>query len=66
MPSFRRWNLEGERRSYRVRLKNADCIRENDSLKLSFDLDSGSYATSVVREILKENFTEPTVTLTSS
>jgi tRNA pseudouridine13 synthase len=64
--SFRRWNLDGERRSFRVQLKNVECFQESDCIKLSFDLDSGSYATTVVREILKENFEEPEVTLTST
>ena len=66
LSSFRRWNLDGERRSFRVQLKNVECFHENDCIRLSFDLDSGCYATSVVREILKENFDEPEVTLTSS
>lgn len=60
---FKKSHLYGERRSYRVQLKNGSCSQENNCLTLRFDLDSGSYATSVIREILKENFEEPQVKL---
>lgn len=58
---FHHWRLEGERRSYREAIKHAEVSEKNNCLKISFDLASGSYATSVVREILKDNVEEPEV-----
>jgi len=56
--SMQRLRLEGQRRSYRVPLMNYSFKQENTDLFLKFDLPSGSYATSVVRELMKDNFPE--------
>ncbi len=50
--------LQGQRRSYRVPLMNYSFKQEKTDLFLEFDLPSGSYATSVVRELMKDNFPE--------
>ena len=39
-------------------LMNYSFKQENTDLFLKFDLPSGSYATSVVRELMKDNFPE--------
>lgn len=45
--------MEGERRPLRVPLGDATCLLEGDTLQLGFSLPRGSYATSVLREIIK-------------
>ncbi len=45
--------MEGERRPLRVPLENPSFRLEGDCLKLEFALPKGSYATSVLREIMK-------------
>lgn len=45
--------MEGERRPLRVPLDNPSFRLEGDCLKLEFALPKGSYATSVLREIMK-------------
>lgn len=45
--------LEGERRPLRVPLEALSFIREGDCLRLEFALPKGSYATSLLREIMK-------------
>lgn len=45
--------MEGERRPLRVPLNAAEAHRDDDSLILSFALPRGSYATSVLREVMK-------------
>ena len=50
--------MEGERRPLRVPLAGASARQEGTDLFLSFSLPKGSYATSVLREIMKtENAT---------
>ncbi|HDL17858.1 MAG TPA: tRNA pseudouridine(13) synthase TruD [Bacteroidetes bacterium] len=56
---FTRRNLDGGRRPYRVPFQNAVVEYDNNRLLLKFDLPAGCYATSVIRELLKENFPEP-------
>jgi len=45
--------MEGERRPLRVPLSESSWQLEGDCLWLEFSLPSGSYATSVLREITK-------------
>lgn len=45
--------FRGERRALRVPLKGVDWSLSGDSAAVSFDLPPGSYATSVLRELLK-------------
>lgn len=45
--------MEGERRPLRVQIGDADVTMEESDLVLEFSLPRGSYATSVLREILK-------------
>ena len=45
--------MEGERRPLRVPIKEPGCIREQDSLVVSFSLPKGSFATTVLSEIMK-------------
>jgi tRNA pseudouridine13 synthase len=45
--------MEGERRPLRVPLNGATFSLEDDCLRLEFTLPKGSYATSVLREIMK-------------
>ena len=45
--------MEGERRPLRVPIQAPECIRENDSLLVSFSLPKGSFATTVLSEIMK-------------
>ncbi len=45
--------LEGERRPLRVPLGEAHPLPDNDGIMLEFSLPKGSYATSVLREIMK-------------
>ncbi len=45
--------MEGERRPLRVPLREAAVRREGTDLLISFSLPKGSYATSVLREIMK-------------
>jgi tRNA pseudouridine13 synthase len=49
--------MEGERRPLRVPLNGVDVTAEGADLVLAFSLPKGSYATSVLREVMK---TEPT------
>lgn len=44
--------LQQQRRALRVMLDDLQWVIDNDSLKLSFRLPSGSYATSVLREMI--------------
>jgi len=46
-------SMEGERRPLRVPLTGAEVRQEGDDLLLGFGLPRGSYATSVLREIMK-------------
>jgi tRNA pseudouridine13 synthase len=46
-------SLKAQRRTFRVTPVDANCIRQDDSVVLLFTLPAGSYATSVVRELLK-------------
>jgi len=48
-----RFRLDGERRPLRVPLQNGTVTMDNDALVLEFMLPKGSYATSVLREIMK-------------
>ncbi|MEZ4598505.1 MAG: tRNA pseudouridine(13) synthase TruD [Syntrophotaleaceae bacterium] len=45
--------LEGERRPLRVPLKDVRVVQEGADLLLSFSLPKGSYATSLLREVMK-------------
>lgn len=45
--------MEGERRPLRVPLKGADCIMDGDDLLLAFALPKGSFATTVLAEVMK-------------
>jgi tRNA pseudouridine13 synthase len=59
LESFRLPNglkMEGERRPLRVPISAALARREENDLLLSFALPKGSYATSVLREIIKNEF----------
>jgi len=47
--------MEGERRPLRVPLTGAAARQEGDDLIVSFSLPKGSYATSVLREIMKND-----------
>lgn len=47
--------MEGERRPLRVPLAGAAARQEGDDLLVSFSLPKGSYATSVLREIMKNH-----------
>jgi tRNA pseudouridine13 synthase len=49
--------MEGERRPLRVPLGGVDVTADGGDLVLAFSLPKGSYATSVLREVMK---TEPT------
>jgi len=55
------WRIIGGRRSYRVPLNDYSVAQTESELLLKFCLPTGSYATSVVREILKENLFEPKI-----
>jgi tRNA pseudouridine13 synthase len=55
------WRIIGGRRSDRVPLNDYSVSQTEDEMLLKFSLPSGSYATSVVREILKENLSEPEI-----
>jgi tRNA pseudouridine13 synthase len=48
-----RFRLDGERRPLRVQLAEFTAAMEDDSLILEFSLPKGSYATSLLREIMK-------------
>jgi tRNA pseudouridine13 synthase len=50
-------SMEGERRPLRVPLNGVDVTADGADLVLAFSLPKGSYATSVLREVMK---TEPT------
>ena len=52
------WRIIGGRRSYLVPLNDYSVEQKENNIILKFSLPSGSYATSVVREILKENLLE--------
>ena len=56
-----RWRIGGERRAYRVPLTEAKVRQEGDRLTLEFMLPPGSYATAVIRELMKEHFPEAPV-----
>ncbi len=45
--------MEGERRPLRVPIQAPECIREKDSLLVTFSLPKGSFATTVLSEIMK-------------
>ena len=45
--------MDGERRPLRVPLREPSAMMDNDALILSFALPRGSYATSVLREVVK-------------
>jgi len=49
----------GDRRITRVTLANASVAREEDAVTLAFDLPKGSYATAVLREVMKVDVDEP-------
>jgi len=57
-PGLKRWRIPGERRAYRVPLTGADFHREGKDLLLQFSLPPGSYATAVLRELMKDRFPE--------
>jgi tRNA pseudouridine13 synthase len=48
-----KYQLSGERRPLRVQIKECSAAMEGDDLVLEFTLPKGSYATSVLREIMK-------------
>jgi tRNA pseudouridine13 synthase len=48
----------GTRRAARVRIMQCELQREDEGLRISFELPAGAYATSVLREIMKPD--EPT------
>ncbi len=60
-PALKHWRIPGERRAYRVPLREAAVHRDKDSLILEFTLPPGSYATAVLRELLKDHFPAPKV-----
>jgi tRNA pseudouridine13 synthase len=45
---------EGTRRVARIRPEQWSVLREPDALLLAFELPAGAYATTVLREIMKE------------
>ncbi len=45
--------MEGERRPLRVPIQSPECIQAKDSLLVSFSLPRGSFATTVLSEIMK-------------
>ena len=45
--------MEGERRPVRVPIQAPACIREDGSLLVSFSLPKGSFATTVLSEVMK-------------
>ncbi len=45
--------MEGERRPIRVPIQVAGCIQQEDSLLVSFSLPKGSFATTVLSEVMK-------------
>ena len=48
-----RFGLENDRRALRVNVSNLSWEFDDDILKLAFNLPAGSYATAVLREIIK-------------
>lgn len=50
---FQPFHLKGERRSYRILLKEVKLEKTQEGLWLSFSLPKGCYATVVLREIMK-------------
>lgn len=52
MQAFHRLNLSTARRSFRVIPKDFCVEHESDTIKLNFKLNKGSYATSVIRELV--------------
>lgn len=50
--------FRGERRLLRVRLEELNWLLDGDTLKLSFSLPPGAYATSVLRELMKSGAPE--------
>ncbi|NUM36032.1 MAG: tRNA pseudouridine(13) synthase TruD [Candidatus Brocadiae bacterium] len=53
LDSFESFHLKGERRSYRVSLKDVQYEKTQDGLWISFVLPKGCYATVALREIMK-------------
>ncbi|MFO7545042.1 MAG: tRNA pseudouridine(13) synthase TruD [Trueperaceae bacterium] len=51
----------GDRRSTRVTLANVHVARSEDVVTVAFDLPKGSYATAVLREVMKVDVDEPVV-----
>jgi len=45
--------MEGERRPLRVPIQAATCVADGDNLVLSFSLPKGSFATTVLAEVMK-------------
>ncbi len=45
--------MEGERRSLRVPIQNPECQNDGDDLLISFSLPKGSFATTVLDEVMK-------------
>jgi len=45
--------MEGERRPLRVPIEGAGCVQEKESLLVSFSLPKGSFATTVLSEVMK-------------
>ncbi len=45
--------MEGERRPLRVPIQTPECIREKDALRVTFSLPKGSFATTVLSEVMK-------------
>ena len=52
--SFPEASISGSKRKCIAEIKNFSYLIENNSLKLSFDLEKGSYATVLLHELLKE------------
>jgi tRNA pseudouridine13 synthase len=45
--------MEGERRPLRVPIQSPECTQEKDSLLVTFSLPKGSFATTVLSELMK-------------
>jgi len=52
-------SMDGERRPLRVPLEQVDVVRDGDGLRLGFVLPRGSFATSVLREVMKSDVDLP-------
>jgi tRNA pseudouridine13 synthase len=55
------WRIRGERRSFRMPIRDIAISFTNGNLTLSFQLPPGGYATAVLRELLKEHLPEPEI-----